>query len=154
MAIKLGRYGKFLACTGFPACRNAKPILTKTGVACPECGGDLVERRGGKSKRLFFGCANYPACSFSTWYRPVVDPCPRCGWLQVEAGREKVRCLRCEPGPEQRRAGKTAARRPSVAAATSSTAQRDGRASPRRAASRAKPARAKGGKVVGRTGAR
>jgi DNA topoisomerase-1 len=153
MAIKLGRYGKFLACTGFPACRNAKPILTKVGVACPECGGDLVERRGGKSKRLFFGCANYPTCSFSTWYRPVADPCPRCGWLQVEAGREKVRCLRCEPEPEQRRSGKTA-RRPAVVATAGSPAKRDGRVTPRRAASRTKTTRAKGGKVVGRTGAR
>jgi DNA topoisomerase-1 len=154
MAIKLGRYGKFLACTGFPACRNAKPILTKAGVACPDCGGDLVERRGGKSKRLFFGCANYPACSFSTWYRPVMEPCPRCGWLQVEAGREKVRCLRCDPGPEQRRSGTTAARRSVATTTAGSAAKRDGRASPRRGASRPKAARAKGGKVVGRTGAR
>jgi DNA topoisomerase-1 len=102
MAIKLGRFGRFLACTGFPECRNAKPLLNKVGVDCPECGGDLVERRGGRSKRLFFGCANYPTCSFSTPYRPVPEPCPRCGWLQVRAGRDKVRCLRCEPGPERR----------------------------------------------------
>lgn len=103
MAIKLGRYGRFLACTGFPECRNAKPLLQKIGVACPECGGDLVERRGGKSRRLFYGCAHYRTCNFRTWARPVAEPCPRCGYLQVEAGRDKLRCLKCEPAPDQRR---------------------------------------------------
>lgn len=103
MAIKLGRYGRFLACTGFPECRNAKPLLQKIGVACPECGGDLVERRGGKSRRLFYGCAHYPTCNFRTWARPVAEPCPRCGYLQVEAGKDKLRCLKCEPVPDQRR---------------------------------------------------
>jgi DNA topoisomerase I len=103
MEIKLGKFGKFLACPGFPVCRNAKPILNKTGAFCPTCGGDLVERRGGKAKRLFFGCANYPTCNFSSWSRPVPEPCPKCGGLQVEAGRDKLRCLSCEPEPEQRR---------------------------------------------------
>jgi DNA topoisomerase I len=117
MEIKLGKYGKFLACPGFPACRNAKPILTKTGVLCPTCGGDLVERRGGKARRLFFGCANYPTCSFSTWSRPLPESCPRCGGVQVEAGREKIRCLTCEPEPEKRRA----------ASATRRAAAEDGR---------------------------
>lgn len=113
MAIKLGRYGRFLACTGFPKCRNAKPILNKTGAECPECGGDLVERRGGRARRVFYGCANFPTCNFSTWLRPVAERCPVCGWLQVEASREKLRCLRCDPLPERREAGATR-RRPAA----------------------------------------
>jgi DNA topoisomerase I len=147
MAIKLGRFGRFLACTAFPNCRNAKPILTRTGVECPECGGDLVEKRGGKAKRVFFGCANYPTCSFSTWSRPVPERCPRCGWIQVQAGRDKVRCLRCEPEPEQRRFGQAAGR------AGSSAGTRRRRATTRRVVKRARPTRPKGARVVSVSGA-
>jgi DNA topoisomerase-1 len=151
MAIRIGKFGRFLGCIGFPECRNAKPILSKLGVECPECGGDLVERRGGRSKRLFFGCANFPTCSFSTWARPVADPCPRCGWLQVQAGRERVRCLRCDPQPEQRRTasggrsaadGRTAGLRP--------TGRR--KSTPRRPGAGRRPSA--GGKVVSGSRAR
>ena len=148
MAIKLGRFGRFLACTGFPACRNAKPILNKTGVLCPECGGDLVERRGGKSRRLFYGCANYPACNFSTWARPSPEPCPRCGWLQVEAGRERLRCLRCEPEPEQRRAAAAARGGAKSTRTSKAPARKTGRAAPRRPAARPAATRAKGASLV------
>lgn len=152
MAIKLGRYGRFLACTGFPKCRNAKPILSKTGAVCPECGGDLVERRGGKAKRVFYGCANFPTCNFSTWLRPVADRCPTCGWLQVEAGREKLRCLRCDPLPERRRVSSTdspsGSRRP-VRSADSAAGAAGGRKSKRRSsrtpARRRSPARVAAG---------
>lgn len=85
MVIKQGRFGKFLACPGFPTCRNAKPILRETGVKCPQCGGDVVERKGKKGRgRVFYGCKNYPECTFVTWDKPVVRECPQCGSFLVE----------------------------------------------------------------------
>ena len=78
MVIKLGRFGKFLACPGFPECRNAKPILKDTGVKCPKCGGRIVERRSQRGKK-YFSCENTPACDFLLWDEPVSTPCPKCG---------------------------------------------------------------------------
>ncbi len=100
MVIKMGRYGKFIACSNYPACRNTKPFVVKVGVDCPECGGDLVEKKTRKG-RTFYGCANYPECEFASWDKPVPEPCPECGGLLVEAGREAVRCIRC--GTRRRR---------------------------------------------------
>ncbi len=78
MVIKLGRFGKFLACPGFPECRNAKPILKDTGVKCPKCGGRIVERRSQRGKK-YFSCENAPTCDFILWDEPVSTPCPKCG---------------------------------------------------------------------------
>ena len=94
MVVKWGRFGKFLACSNYPACRNTKPYLVKTGALCPLCGGDIVERKSRKG-RTFYSCINYPACSFSTWKRPASTPCPSCGGLMVESGKNEVRCLNC-----------------------------------------------------------
>jgi DNA topoisomerase-1 len=94
MVVKWGRFGKFLACSNYPACRNTKPYLVKTGALCPLCGGDIVERKSRKG-RTFYSCVNYPACSFSTWKRPVSTPCPSCGGLMVESGKNEARCLNC-----------------------------------------------------------
>jgi DNA topoisomerase-1 len=69
MALKRGRFGEFLACSGYPNCRNIKPILKKLDAKCPKCSGDLVERRT-KKGRLFYSCINYPKCDFATWQRP------------------------------------------------------------------------------------
>jgi DNA topoisomerase I len=91
MVIKLGRYGKFLACTGFPDCRNAKPLLTRIGVECPTCHqGEVVERRS-KKGRTFFGCERYPECDFVTWNKPLNEHCPTCGSYMVEVGRNKTK---------------------------------------------------------------
>jgi DNA topoisomerase-1 len=98
MAIKMGRFGRFLACTGFPDCKNAKPIVAKIGVDCPQCGGDIAERKSRKG-RVFYGCVNYPTCNWSAWQRPVPEPCPKCGGLQVQAGGDRLRCLTCDPPP-------------------------------------------------------
>ncbi len=98
MVIKLGRYGKFLACSGFPECRNARPLLQRIGVTCPTChDGEIVERRS-KKGRVFYGCARYPACDFVAWNKPVATPCPRCGSpYMVEIGRKgQVRCPACQ----------------------------------------------------------
>ena len=89
MVIKYGPHGKFLACPGFPECRNTKPYLEKTGVACPKCGGDLVVKRT-KKGRIYYGCANYPECEFMSWARPVKEPCPKCGGLMVRRGNKLV----------------------------------------------------------------
>lgn len=96
MLIKLGRFGKFLACSGFPECRNARPLLQKIGMACPTCTiGDVVERRS-KKGRTFFGCSRYPECDFVTWNRPVETPCPRCASYMVEMGRKgQIKCPAC-----------------------------------------------------------
>ncbi|QJW49068.1 type I DNA topoisomerase [bacterium BFN5] len=82
MVIKQGRYGKFLACPGFPECRNTKPILKDTGISCPKCEGNIVERRTKRGK-VFHGCQNYPSCDFVTWDIPLKDACPTCGSLQL-----------------------------------------------------------------------
>ncbi len=83
MAIKDGRFGQFLACTGFPDCKNTKPIVKTIGVKCPSCGSDLIVRRSQKGK-LFYGCSGYPACNQVYWDKPVDKACPRCGSLLVE----------------------------------------------------------------------
>ena len=94
MVIKMGRYGKFIACPGFPECRNAKPLLQKVGVPCPECEAEIVERRTRKG-RVFFGCSRYPECEWTSWARPLPQPCPKCGGLVVEAGRDRSKCTQC-----------------------------------------------------------
>ena len=94
MAVRHGRFGAFLACTGYPECKHTRPILQKTGVLCPRCGGELVVRRSRRG-RTFYGCARYPDCDFVAWQRPV-GPCPVCGDLMVEKrGREGARWAQC-----------------------------------------------------------
>ncbi|HZT07366.1 MAG TPA: type I DNA topoisomerase [Chloroflexota bacterium] len=107
MVVKLGRFGKFIACPGFPACRNAKPFLVKIGVPCPECESEIVERRTRK-RRVFYGCSRYPECEWTSWSRPLRAPCPTCGGLLVEAGRNRAKCTVCGtvmPSPEAGRDG-------------------------------------------------
>ncbi len=94
LVIRWGRYGKFISCSNFPKCRYTEPWLEKTGAKCPKCGGDIVVRRTRKG-RVFYGCANYPECDFTTWKRPLPTPCPHCGGLLVEAGKNRVQCLSC-----------------------------------------------------------
>ncbi len=95
MVIKWGRYGRFIACSNYPACRNTKSYLVKIGVKCPECGGELVERRT-RRRRIFYGCENYPQCEFSTWNQPLPQPCPECGGLLTVASKREAKCLKCE----------------------------------------------------------
>jgi DNA topoisomerase I len=95
MVIKMGRFGRFIACTGFPECRTTKPVLQKVGVACPKCGGDIVERRSRGRRRPFYGCSRYPECDLILNKRPVPGPCPECGAVMVEDGRDQVACTAC-----------------------------------------------------------
>ena len=78
MVVKVGRYGKFLACPGYPECKNTKPLVQETGAFCPRCGGKVIMK---KSKRgyPFYGCSNYPDCTFMTWDQPTAETCPKCG---------------------------------------------------------------------------
>ncbi len=78
MVIKEGRFGKFLACPGFPECRNTKPLLEKLGVPCPLCGGETIVRKT-RTGRLFYGCSNYPKCEFTSWDKPSLEKCSICG---------------------------------------------------------------------------
>ncbi|NWL86377.1 MULTISPECIES: type I DNA topoisomerase [unclassified Paenibacillus] len=99
MVYKLGRFGKFLACSGFPDCRNTKPIIKDIGVACPKCKeGHIVERRS-KKGRVFYGCDRYPECDFVSWDRPSPIPCPKCGSLLIEKRNKqggKLQCTACD----------------------------------------------------------
>lgn len=95
MVIKIGRYGKFHACSNFPDCRNTKPIVKKIGVKCPTCNeGEVVERKS-KKKRIFFGCERYPDCEFTSWDKPVGRDCPKCEHYLVEKATRKQRQVVC-----------------------------------------------------------
>lgn len=80
MVVKVGRYGKFIACPGYPECRNVLKFVEKTGVKCPKCNGDVIVKHT-KKKRVFYGCSNYPECDFVSWNEPVNERCPQCGGI-------------------------------------------------------------------------
>ncbi|MBO8127596.1 MAG: type I DNA topoisomerase [Peptococcaceae bacterium] len=94
MVIKMGRYGRFLACPGFPECRNARPLLEDTGFKCPKCGKAIVRRRS-KKGRVFYGCAGYPNCDFTSWGEPVKEQCPECGTFLVQKTTKKNKTFYC-----------------------------------------------------------
>ena len=97
MVIKMGKYGKFLACSGFPECRNARPLLTTIGMTCPKCHeGEVVERRS-KRGRVFYGCSRYPDCDFSEWNKPIEHQCPKCGnpYMTEINRRGQIKCPNC-----------------------------------------------------------
>ncbi|WHY79332.1 type I DNA topoisomerase [Neobacillus sp. WH10] len=99
MVFKMGRYGKFMACSNFPDCRNTKPIVKEIGVTCPSCKeGQIIERKS-KKKRLFYGCTRYPECEFISWDKPLPRACPKCEGLLVEKKLKKgvqVQCVTCD----------------------------------------------------------
>lgn len=99
LVYKLGRFGKFLACSGFPDCRNTKPIIKDIGVSCPKCSeGRIVERRS-KKGRVFYGCDQYPGCDFVSWDKPSPKPCPSCGsWMIEKRNKQgvKLQCTSCD----------------------------------------------------------
>ncbi|WP_416150961.1 type I DNA topoisomerase [Salipaludibacillus sp. HK11] len=99
MVYKMGRYGKFMACSNFPNCRNTKAIIKEIGVKCPKCSeGNVVERKS-KKKRIFYGCDRYPECDFISWDKPISRPCPKCESLLVEKKSKKgvnVNCTECD----------------------------------------------------------
>ena len=104
MVVKYGPHGKFLACPGFPDCRNTKPYLEKIGVACPKCGKDIVLKKTKKGRR-YYGCENNPECDFMSWAKPVEKKCPECGGYMVEKGNKLAcaneQCDHVEEKPKQ-----------------------------------------------------
>ncbi|WP_409305411.1 type I DNA topoisomerase [Peribacillus sp. SCS-155] len=99
MVFKMGRYGKFMACSNFPDCRNTKPIVKEIGVTCPSCKkGNVIERKS-KKKRIFYGCDRYPECDFLSWDKPLPRSCPKCDHVLVEKKLKKgvqVQCVNCD----------------------------------------------------------
>ncbi|EPZ39254.1 MULTISPECIES: type I DNA topoisomerase [Anoxybacillus] len=104
MVYKMGRFGKFIACSNFPQCRNTKAIVKHIGVTCPRCHeGNIVERKS-KKKRMFYGCDRFPTCDFVSWDKPINRPCPKCGGMLVEKKGKKtvhVQCTQCEYNEQQ-----------------------------------------------------
>jgi len=95
LVIRWGRYGKFISCSGFPNCRHTEAWLEKIGVSCPKDQGDIVERKTRKG-RVFYGCANYPNCDFTSWKLPLPTACPACQGMLVVANKNQAQCLQCE----------------------------------------------------------
>ena len=95
LVIRYGRFGKFISCSNFPKCRYTEPWLEKIGVKCPKDGGEIVARKTRKG-RTFYGCANYPTCDFTSWKKPLVNPCPKCGGLLVIANKREAQCINCQ----------------------------------------------------------
>jgi len=95
LVIRYGRYGKFISCSGFPECRHTEAWLEKIGITCPKDGGDIVERKTRKN-RVFYGCINYPACDFTSWKKPLAQPCPKCNGMLVIANKREAQCLDCQ----------------------------------------------------------
>ena len=106
MVYKMGRYGKFMACSNFPDCRNTKPIVKEIGVKCPSCEeGSIVERKS-KKRRIFYGCNQYPECEFLSWDKPIARNCPKCDNMLVEKKLKKgiqVQCMECDYKEEQQK---------------------------------------------------
>lgn len=106
MVFKMGRYGKFMACSNFPDCRNTKPIVKEIGVDCPQCGvGKIIERKS-KKRRIFYGCDQYPGCEFLSWDKPLARKCPKCDNMLVEKKLKKgnqVQCVHCDYKEEQQK---------------------------------------------------
>ena len=93
MVYKMGRYGRFLACPNFPACRNAMPIITYIDTPCPKCGARLMEKMSNRTKRRFYGCERFPDCDFVSWEKPLADKCPKCGSYMIEKRSRKGEVL-------------------------------------------------------------
>lgn len=94
LVIRFGRFGKFISCAGFPDCRHTEPWLEKIGVVCPKDHGEVVERKTRKG-RVFYGCSNYPECDFTSWKRPISQPCPRCKGTLCVTNKREATCMDC-----------------------------------------------------------
>ncbi|MFH0820345.1 MAG: type I DNA topoisomerase [Candidatus Peregrinibacteria bacterium] len=94
MTVKRGRFGEFLACSGYPKCKTTRPLAHALNVKCPKCDKALVEKRT-KRRKVFYGCSGYPDCEFATWHKPITDPCPVCKGVQVQAKKDLIKCEQC-----------------------------------------------------------
>ncbi len=96
LVVKTGRFGKFVACSGYPECKYTRSFQIKTGVKCPKCGTGELVRRMSKKKRVFYGCSNYPNCDFAINMKPLPEPCPKCGSLVTEYREKWAKCTKCD----------------------------------------------------------
>jgi ssDNA-binding Zn-finger/Zn-ribbon topoisomerase 1 len=131
MQLRTGRFGPFYTSTH--DCGETKPFARRVGVACPKDGGEILEKRS-KKGRIFYGCANWPNCDWVSFNRPLQEPCPQCGGLQVDMGRGRVRCLKHEGEPQRfaPKNGTATARKTTTASSrTKATASRNGAATRR-----------------------
>ncbi len=94
LVYRQGRFGRFIGCSNYPHCRYTEQVLIKTGATCPDCGGDLIEKRS-KRGRVFYGCSNYPNCEWTSWKRPLPQPCPVCNGLLVQDNKDTAKCIAC-----------------------------------------------------------
>ena len=102
MVVKTGRYGKFIACPGYPECKNIKKIINETGAECPKCGGRVIVKKT-KKGRVFYGCKEYPNCDFVSWDEPSMEKCPQCGktLLKKKGKKPKLYCITPDCGYEK-----------------------------------------------------
>jgi DNA topoisomerase-1 len=105
MIIKMGKFGKFLACPGYPECKNTKPLQQDTGALCPVCGSKVLQKKS-KNGKTYFGCENNPKCQFMTWETPQQEKCPKCGSNLFKKRGGVLHCLKDECGFEQEGSGK------------------------------------------------
>ena len=103
MVVKVGRYGKFIACPGWPECKNIIPYTEKVGVSCPDCGSDIIVRRTKKGK-IFYGCSSFPKCNFMSWNEPTSEKCPQCGGIlfKKKGKKETLYCSKEGCGYEKK----------------------------------------------------
>ncbi len=94
MAKKMGRFGEFLACSGYPECMNTKPIVKEIGVKCPKCGNEIIQKKSRRGK-VFYGCSGYPDCDQSYWDKPTGESCPECGSMLVEKNTKRFSGVVC-----------------------------------------------------------
>jgi DNA topoisomerase-1 len=123
MVVKFGRFGKFLACSGYPECKYTKSFQVKVGVKCPQCGGDIVQKKS-KKKRIFYGCSNYPDCTFAINLKPLPQPCPQCGGLLTVYRGNLAKCTQCAFRGKVREAAEGEAQTVETAAAVKTKAKR------------------------------
>ncbi|MDD4797969.1 MAG: type I DNA topoisomerase [Clostridia bacterium] len=131
MVYRMGRYGRFLACSGFPECRNTKPIVTATNVKCLACGGQIVQRKS-RSGRLFYGCDHYPECKYISWDLPVEELCPACGTQLAQktfrGGKSQLVCPNSDcPTNENKKVKKAVKKEEKPAAAKKTTGKKTGK---------------------------
>ena len=95
MVYKHGKFGKFLACPGFPECRNTKAIVKGTGVSCPKCGKEVIEKKSKRGK-IFYGCTSFPECDFTSWDMPTNEKCEKCGSVLFKKSGKRTYCPECD----------------------------------------------------------
>ncbi len=129
MVVKYGRYGRFIACSGYPECKNIKKIVTETGAVCPKCGGKIIERKT-KRGRVFYGCSEYPKCDFASWDPPAQELCPECGKTMFQKTTKDKQTYCLTPGckyslpdaPAEKTESKAAVKKSAAKKATAKTA--------------------------------